>query len=94
MNQGLSRSSRPSRNGDHARNRFPGVTVGELLRAMGRAAFAAFVVHQLILVGLILLSRHAPWPREVEYLLVSVTAVAASFAMGHLLTRIPAVARF
>lgn len=66
---------------------------GRMVREMSRAAFAAFVFHQLVLVGLILASRYAPWAPEVEYTVVSVLAVAVSFVLGSLVVRIPAVAR-
>lgn len=62
-------------------------------RAMGRAAFAAFVIHQAVLVGLILVSRHTPWAPEVEFALVSALAVTASFGVGWLMLKIPGVAR-
>jgi hypothetical protein len=66
---------------------------GAVLRTMSRAAFAAFVVHQLILVGLILAIRVTPWPPEVEYLLVSALAVAGSFLVGSWVVRIPGISR-
>jgi glucan biosynthesis protein C len=60
---------------------------------MSRAAFATFVVHQLVLVGLVLASRFVPWAPEVEYLLVTTLGVAGSFALGWLVLRAPGVAR-
>lgn len=66
---------------------------GPVLRAMSRAAFAAFVVHQLILVGLILSIRFTPWAPEVEYLLVSALAVAGSYLVGSWVVRIPGISR-
>ena len=35
---------------------------------MSDSAYAAFVLHQLVLVGLVLATRHVAWPPEVEYL--------------------------
>jgi glucan biosynthesis protein C len=67
---------------------------GRLGLLMGRSAFAAFVMHQLVLVGLVLASRLIPWPPEVEYLLVSGLGVAVSFGLGALLVRVPGVNRF
>jgi glucan biosynthesis protein C len=67
---------------------------GRLAVLMGRSAFAAFVMHQLVLVGLVLASRLIPWPPEVEYLLVSGLGVAISFSLGALLVRVPGVNRF
>jgi hypothetical protein len=66
---------------------------GPLAKKLSRAAFAAFVVHQLVLVGLVLITHSTPWPPEVEYLLVSLLGVAGSFFLGSLAIRIPAVAR-
>jgi fucose 4-O-acetylase-like acetyltransferase len=63
-------------------------------RELGRAAFAAFVVHQIVLVGLVLASHGVTWPPEVEWLTVSVLGVAVSFGVGALVTRIPAVGRY
>ncbi|HSO50892.1 MAG TPA: hypothetical protein VLS86_10130, partial [Acidimicrobiia bacterium] len=67
---------------------------GRLALLMSRSAFAAFVMHQLVLVGLVLASRLIPWPPEVEYLLVSGLGVAVSFGLGALLVRVPGVNRF
>lgn len=66
---------------------------GPFARELSRAAFAAFVVHQVILVGLVLATRHVPWPPEVEYLGVAVLGVAGSFALAWLLVRLPGVSR-
>lgn len=59
-----------------------------------RAAFAAFVVHQIVLVGLVLASHEVVWPPEAKWLVVSILGVAASFGVGALLTRIPGVGRY
>jgi hypothetical protein len=66
---------------------------GRLAREMSRAAFAAFVVHQVVLVGLVLASRHVSWPPEAKYAAVSLLAVAGSFALGGFLVRIPGISR-
>jgi hypothetical protein len=66
---------------------------GRLARAMSRAAYAAFLFHQLILVGLVLASRWVPWAPEIEYALVASLGVAMSFGVGSLVTRIPALSR-
>lgn len=67
---------------------------GAVARLASRAAFAAFVVHQVVLVGLVLASHAVVWPPEVEWLLVSVVGVVGSFAVGGLLTRVPVVGRY
>jgi peptidoglycan/LPS O-acetylase OafA/YrhL len=66
---------------------------GPVLREASRAAFAAFLIHQAVLVGLIVLIRHVPWPPEVEYVLVAALAVVVSFAAAALLVRVPGVSR-
>jgi fucose 4-O-acetylase-like acetyltransferase len=66
---------------------------GALARGLGRAAYAAFFVHQGVLVVLILASRHLAWPTEARFLLVAVTGVALSFGVGAALMRAPGVAR-
>jgi glucan biosynthesis protein C len=66
---------------------------GRLGRQLSRAAFAAFVLHQVVLVGLVLASRQVRWPPEVEYASVSTLAVLGSFALGALAVRLPGVSR-
>jgi fucose 4-O-acetylase-like acetyltransferase len=66
---------------------------GRLGRALGRSAFAAFLVHQAVLVALVLGVRQLHWPPEAAYLTVSTLGVAISFALGWLLTRLPGVSR-
>jgi glucans biosynthesis protein C len=66
---------------------------GRLVRECGRGAFAAFVVHQVVLVGLVLGSRLVPWPPEAKLAAVAVLVVAISFGLGALLVRVPGVSR-
>ena len=66
---------------------------GRLVRELGRAAFAAFVVHQVVLVGAVLATRWVDWPPEVEFVLAAGLAVAGSFGIGMLLARLPGVSR-
>lgn len=67
---------------------------GDLARAASRAAFPAFVVHQLVLVGLVLASHAVAWPPEAEWLAVALLGVLISFAGGGLAARIHAVQRY
>jgi surface polysaccharide O-acyltransferase-like enzyme len=60
---------------------------------MSRAAFAAFLFHQLILVGLVLASRSTTWPPEIDYLVVSALGVAGSFLVGSLVLRVPGISK-
>lgn len=64
-----------------------------LMRGMSRAAFAAFLVHQVVAVGAVLATRHVAWPPEVEYLTAAALAVVGSFGVGALLVRLPGVSR-
>jgi Acyltransferase family len=66
---------------------------GPLGRGMSRAAYGAFLVHQIVLVGLVLGSRFTPWPPELRYVTVSVLGVALSFGLAALLVRLPGVSR-
>jgi len=63
-------------------------------RALGRSAFAAFVVHPVLLIALALALRPLPAGSGVKATLVVVGGVTLSFGLGHLLvSRVPAVAR-
>jgi hypothetical protein len=64
-----------------------------LLAWLSTAAFAAFLVHQVVAVGAVLATRLVDWPPELKYLAAGVLAVTASFALGGLLVRIPGLAR-
>lgn len=66
---------------------------GRLMRQLSRAAFAAFIVHQVVAVGAVLSTRLVPWPPELEYPIAAALAVIGSFAVGALVVRIPGVSR-
>jgi hypothetical protein len=66
---------------------------GPLMRAASRAAFAAFLVHQAVLVGLVLLTHRLSLPPEVDYLSVAVLGVLGSFVLGDVLLRLPGMSR-
>lgn len=66
---------------------------GRVARECARGAFAAFVVHQVVLVGLVLGTRLVPWPPEAELAAVAGLGVVLSFGIGALLVRVPGVAR-
>jgi peptidoglycan/LPS O-acetylase OafA/YrhL len=61
--------------------------------AAGRASYAAYFLHPLVLVGLSIAVHGLPWPPEVKFLIVAAVGVPASFAVGHLATRTPGVNR-
>jgi hypothetical protein len=44
---------------------------GPLARGLSRAAYGAFLVHQLVLVGFVLATRSVAWPPELEFLMAS-----------------------
>jgi fucose 4-O-acetylase-like acetyltransferase len=66
---------------------------GPLARSLSRAAYGAFLVHQLVLVGFVLATRSVAWPPELEFLIAATLAVAGSFAVAAVLVRIPVVSR-
>jgi hypothetical protein len=66
---------------------------GPLARGMSRAAYGAFLVHQLVLVGFVLATRSVAWPPEVEFFVATALAVAGSFGVAALLVRVPGVSR-
>lgn len=66
---------------------------GWLMRELGRAAFAAFIVHQVVLVGTVLATRWVDWPSEVEFVLAAALSVAGSFGIGAVLVRLPGLSR-
>lgn len=66
---------------------------GPLLREMGHAAFAAYVVHQVVLVGAVLATRVIVAPPEVEWVAAATLGVMGSFGVGALLVRVPGLSR-
>ncbi len=64
-----------------------------LVRELSRSSYAAFVVHQVVLVGLVLATRLTPLAPEIEYLAVCVLGVMLSFGLGALLVRIPSAGK-
>jgi hypothetical protein len=66
---------------------------GPLIRGLSRAAFGAFLVHQVVLLGAVLATRLVRWPPEVEFLAATTLGVAGSFGLAALLVRVPGIAR-
>ncbi|HEU0213527.1 MAG TPA: acyltransferase [Jiangellaceae bacterium] len=66
---------------------------GSIARGLSRAAYGAFLVHQLVLVGFVLATRLVAWPPEMEFLVATTLAVAGSFGLAALLVRIPGLSR-
>lgn len=62
-------------------------------RALGRSAYAAFIVQTPVLIGLALALRPVAAPAEAKALLVAAGGIAGSYALAWGLTRIPGVCR-
>ena len=73
--------------------RVHGSRQGRLLRRMAPSAYAAFVIHPPLVVGLALTLHRVALPAEAKFASVLVGAVAGSFAITALAMRIPAVGR-
>jgi glucans biosynthesis protein C len=73
--------------------RVHGSRQGRLLRRMAPSAYAAFVLHPPLVVGLALTLHRVALPAEAKFASVLVGAVAGSFAITALAMRIPAVGR-
>jgi glucan biosynthesis protein C len=66
---------------------------GALARALGRAAFGAYVLQAPVGVSLARLARPLPLAPEFKFLLVAPLALAGSFGLAWLLARIPGAKR-
>jgi len=62
---------------------------GGLGYELSRAAYAAFFLHQGVLVLLVLASRRLGWPPEADFAAVGVLGVVFSFGVAMLLVRVP-----
>ena len=67
---------------------------GPLARAMGRAAFGAYVLQAPVAVTIARLAHSLPMAPELKFLFVAPAAVAGSFGLAWLLMRLPGVKRF
>jgi hypothetical protein len=67
---------------------------GRLAARAGRGAYAAYLLHPLVLVLVSFAVRPLPLPPEVKFLLVASAGVAAAFSLGWAVTRSAFVARF
>lgn len=74
-----------------ARRRLP--WRNRLLGAAGRASYATYVLHPLVLTAFMAVVASVPVPPEVKFVLVSVIAVPLCFGVGHLLVRVPGLSR-
>lgn len=67
---------------------------GPLAQALGRAAFGAYVVQAPVAVLIARLAGPLPLAPEIKFLFVAPAAVAGSFGLAWLLTRVPGLKRF
>jgi peptidoglycan/LPS O-acetylase OafA/YrhL len=66
---------------------------GPLLARAGRASYATYLVHPLVLTTVMIAFRWLPVGPELKFLVVTVVAVPTCFACGFALTRLPGVRR-
>lgn len=64
---------------------------GGLLRKAGRASYATYLIHPLVLTSVMVLLADLPLAAAVKVVLVFVVVVRACFAAGYVLTRLPGV---
>lgn len=66
---------------------------GAVLARASRGAYAAYLLHPVVLVLLSGAAHSLPWAPEAKFVLVSTAGVPAVFAVGWLVTRVPGVSR-
>jgi peptidoglycan/LPS O-acetylase OafA/YrhL len=66
---------------------------GPLARSLGRASFAAYVIHLPVVVTLSAILSTIALVVEVKFVVVAVSGVAVSFAVGWVMTRAPLLSR-
>jgi glucans biosynthesis protein C len=67
---------------------------GRLATRAGRGAYAAYLLHPLVLVLVSFAARPLPLPPELKFVLVATAGVAAAFTVGWTVTRSALIARF
>jgi surface polysaccharide O-acyltransferase-like enzyme len=73
------------------RGRWP--SHGPLLGKAARASYATYVAHPLVLTAVMVAMAAVPLAPEIKFLLVAPAAVAACFAAGYALTRVPGLSK-
>jgi glucans biosynthesis protein C len=76
---------------EHARRWWPAGSPA--LAKASRGAYAAYLLHPLVLVSLSWLLHPLPWVPEAKFVMVAVAGVTGSFAVGWFVTRAPVVDR-
>ena len=64
---------------------------GPLLGKAGRASYATYFIHPLVLTTLMVLFAPIPLPPEIKFVLVAAAAIPACFTVGYALTQLPGV---
>jgi hypothetical protein len=73
------------------RRRWP--THGPLMAKAGRGSYAAYLLHPVVLVSIMLAVRAVPLGAEPKFVIVSAVALPVCFAVGYAVTRLPGVGR-
>ena len=66
---------------------------GPLARALGRASYATYVIHPLVIVSMSAALSSVPVVIEIKFVVVAALGLVASFTIGWLLTRIRPLSR-
>jgi glucans biosynthesis protein C len=66
---------------------------GPLLGKAGRASYAAYFIHPLVLTSVMMLLAPVPLAPEIKFVLVAAAAIPACFAVGYALTRLPGTSK-
>ena len=66
---------------------------GTLVGRAGRASYATYVLHPLVLTTVMVLFAVVPLAPELEFVVVSAVGVPACFVAGHAVRRLPDVSR-
>ncbi|WP_153502555.1 acyltransferase family protein [Cumulibacter manganitolerans] len=73
------------------RRRWP--THGSLMIKAGRGSYAAYLLHPVVLVCVMLAMRTVPLGAQLKFVIVSVIAIPVCFTVGYALSRLPGVRR-
>jgi hypothetical protein len=68
-------------------------THGPLVAKAGRASYATYFIHPLVITLVMMSLAWLPLVPELKFLVVAPLAVVACYAAGHALTRLPGVSR-
>jgi uncharacterized membrane protein len=66
---------------------------GPLLARAGRASYATYFLHPVVLTAIMVLFASLALAPELKFLVVAVVAVPACFVAGYAATRVPSISR-